>query len=81
MENFTKTSKRATNTTIKNNLAEAPPSNQWRDSETHTQTLGGAQGIGRIEESEEDRDSTGKPTKSTNLNPWGLPETQSPTKE
>jgi len=35
----------------------------------------------RIEEPEEDRDSTGRPTESTNLDPWGLPETQSPIKD
>jgi hypothetical protein len=27
------------------------------------------------------RDSTGRPTESTNLDPWGLLETKSPTKE
>ena len=29
----------------------------------------------------EDRGTTGRPTKSTTLNPWGLPETEPPTKE
>ena len=37
--------------------------------------------VGRIEGPEENKDSTGKPTESTNLDPWGLPETESPTKE
>jgi hypothetical protein len=32
----------------------------------------------KIEEPEEDRDSTGRPTKSTNLDPWGLSEIESP---
>jgi hypothetical protein len=27
------------------------------------------------------RDSTGSPTELTNLDPWGLPETKSPTQE
>jgi hypothetical protein len=27
----------------------------------------------RIEGSEEDRDSTGRPTESINMDPWGLP--------
>ena len=36
---------------------------------------------GRIEEPEEDRDSTGRPTESTNLDLWGLPETEPLTKE
>jgi hypothetical protein len=35
----------------------------------------------RTERSEEDRDSTERPTESTNLDPWGLPETEPPTKE
>ena len=30
----------------------------------------------RIEGPKEDRDSTGRPTESTNLDPWGLPETE-----
>ena len=37
--------------------------------------------IGRTEEPEEDMDSTRRPTELTNLNPWGLPETEPPTKE
>ena len=36
---------------------------------------------GRIEGPQEDSDSTGRPTKSTNLDPWGLPETEPPTKK
>jgi hypothetical protein len=35
----------------------------------------------RIEGLEEDRDSTGRPTVSTNLEKWGLPETESPLKK
>jgi hypothetical protein len=35
---------------------------------------------GRIRGSEEDRDSTGRPTESTNLGPWRLPETELTTK-
>ena len=31
---------------------------------------------GKTEGHEEDRDSTGRPTESTNLDPWGLPETE-----
>jgi hypothetical protein len=57
-----------------------------RDAETHIQTLAGAlksygRVWGRIMGPEEDSDSTGKPTKSTNLDPWGCPETESSTKE
>jgi hypothetical protein len=38
--------------------------------------------VGRkLEGPEEDRDSTGRPTESTNLKPWWLPETESPTKK
>jgi hypothetical protein len=38
--------------------------------------------VGRkIEEPKEDRDSTGRATESTNLDPWALPETETPTKE
>ena len=35
---------------------------------------------GKIEGLEEDRDFTGRPTESTNLDSWGIPETESPTK-
>jgi hypothetical protein len=35
----------------------------------------------RIEGPEEDRDSTRRPTEPTNLDPWGLPDTEPPTKE
>ena len=35
----------------------------------------------RIEGPKEYRDSTGRPTESTNLDPWGLLETEPPTKE
>jgi hypothetical protein len=35
----------------------------------------------RIEGPKEDSDSTGRPTESTNLDPWGLSETELPTKE
>jgi hypothetical protein len=34
-----------------------------------------------IEGPEEDRDSTRRPTESTNLDLWGLPETETPTRE
>jgi hypothetical protein len=38
--------------------------------------------VGRkIKGPEKDRDSMGIPTESTNLDPWGLTETESPTKE
>jgi hypothetical protein len=36
---------------------------------------------GMTEGPEEDRDSTGRLTESTNLALWGLPETELPTKE
>jgi hypothetical protein len=36
---------------------------------------------GRIEGPEGDDNPTGKPTGSINLNPWGLPEIESPPKE
>jgi hypothetical protein len=36
---------------------------------------------GRIEGPKEDRDSTGRPTESTNLDPRGLLETEPPIKE
>ena len=36
---------------------------------------------GRIEKPKEDRDSLARPTVLTNLDPWGLPETEPPTKE
>ena len=36
---------------------------------------------GRTEGPEEDRASKGRPPESTNLDPWGLPETELPTKE
>ena len=35
----------------------------------------------RIDSPEGDRNSTGRPTESTNLDPWGLSETEPPTKE
>jgi hypothetical protein len=38
-------------------------------------------GEGRIEEPRGDRDSTRRPTESTNLELWGLPETEPPTTE
>ena len=47
------------------------------DAETHSQTLNEGQGLlwrrigGRINSPEGDRNSTGRPTESTNLNPWG----------
>jgi hypothetical protein len=36
---------------------------------------------GRIEGPEGDRNSTGRPTKSTHLDPWELSDTEPPTKE
>jgi hypothetical protein len=36
---------------------------------------------GKIEGLRGDRNSTGRPTESTNLNPWELPETELLTKE
>jgi hypothetical protein len=36
---------------------------------------------GRIEDSRRDRNSTGRATESTTLDPWGLSETEPPTKE
>jgi hypothetical protein len=36
---------------------------------------------GRIEGLEGDRNSAGRPTESTNLDLWGLPETELPTTE
>jgi hypothetical protein len=41
--------------------------------------LGYGRGEGRIEGPEQDRDSIGR--ESTNLYPWGLPESEPPTKE
>jgi hypothetical protein len=35
----------------------------------------------RTEGLEEERDPTGRPTESTNLDPWRLQETEPPTKE
>jgi hypothetical protein len=35
----------------------------------------------RVEGLKDDRDSTGRSTESINLDCWGLPETESPTKE
>jgi hypothetical protein len=38
--------------------------------------------VGRkVEVSKEEEDSTGRPTESTNLDPWGLQETESTTKK
>lgn len=36
---------------------------------------------GRVEGPRGDRDSTKRPTESTNLDLWGLPKTEPPTKE
>ena len=36
---------------------------------------------GRIEGSKKDRKSTGRPTELTNLDPWGIPETEPLAKE
>jgi len=48
-----------------------------RDAENHSQTLDGPEEScgrvgGRIEELEKDRDSSGRPTESTHLGPWGF---------
>jgi hypothetical protein len=56
------------------------------DAETHSQTLDGTwESCGRVgirvEGPEKDRDSTGRRTVSTNLDPWRLPDTEPPTKE
>jgi hypothetical protein len=63
-------------------LWEAPPSNQWKEMPSPTAKRGESYRIvGRIERPEEKRDSTGRPTESTNLYSWGLLKTESPTKE
>ena len=53
--------------------------------ETHTQILDEAQGVlwksWETEGLQEDRNSTGRPTESTNLHPRGFPEPESPIKE
>jgi hypothetical protein len=36
---------------------------------------------GRAEDPERDKNSMGRPTESTNLDPWELSETEPPTKE
>jgi hypothetical protein len=36
---------------------------------------------GKIEGPEQDRNSTGRPTESTNMDPWGISEAEPPTKE
>jgi hypothetical protein len=50
-----------------------------RNAETHTQTSNGAQescGIrGRIQGPKENKDARRRPTESTTLDLWGLPET------
>lgn len=56
------------------------------NAETHRQTLDEVGKScpsveGRNEGPEEDRDSKGRPTESTNLDPRGLPESEPPTKE
>lgn len=54
--------------------------------ETHSQTVDGAYGFlqkswGSIEDPECNGIATGRPRESTNLDSWGLSETESPTKE
>jgi hypothetical protein len=55
-----------------------------RDAELHSQRLDGAcesyETVGRRIEGPK-KNSTGRPTESANLNPWGFPEPESPTKE
>jgi hypothetical protein len=54
--------------------------NAKRDAESHSQILGGSLGV--LQKNwEKERVSSGRPTESTNLNPWGLQETESPTQE
>jgi hypothetical protein len=53
------------------------------DAETQSQPFDGAWGVfgryeGRIEQLKEDKDSIRRPTESTNLELWGLPETEPP---
>lgn len=55
------------------------------DADTQSQTLGRAQGVmlknqGRIAGTGVVKDTKG-PTESTNLGPWGLTDTEPPTKE
>jgi hypothetical protein len=56
-----------------------------KDAETYVQTLVGAQGVLRKSQenyrTEEDRESTGRPTESTLLDPSGLPEIEFPSKQ
>jgi hypothetical protein len=53
-----------------------------RDAETHTQTLNGAwESHERVGRKLRNSKMAGRPTESTNLDPWELPETESPTKE
>lgn len=56
------------------------------DTETHSQTLDGAQGDlwkswEKDQGTQKDSDSIGRPKESTSLDPWKLPETETPTKE
>jgi hypothetical protein len=56
------------------------------DAETHRQSVGRAQGLlwksrGRIEGARRVKGSTNRPTEPANLGPWGLTETEPPTKE
>jgi hypothetical protein len=56
------------------------------DADAHSQTWNGGQGPygrvrGRIRDTEGDGNNIGRPTVSTNLDSWELPETKSPTKE
>ena len=57
-----------------------------KDAKTHNKTSVIPQGLlwksgERIEQAREVKETTGRPLKSTNLGPWGLTETESPTKE
>ena len=56
------------------------------DAEIQSQTLGGAWGVlwksgDRTEQARGVKDTTRRPTESTNLGPWGLTETEPSTKE
>ena len=56
------------------------------DAETHSQRTSGHERVmwkpqGRIETASVVKDTTRRPTESTNLSPWGLTETELPTKE
>ena len=56
------------------------------DADIQSQTLGGSWGVlwkseDRTEQARGVKDTTRRPTESTNLGPWGLTDTEPPTKE